>query len=485
MPAAPAAKDTLTIGVQVDPKTLDPFETTATYMSVFAQICEPLIYWDTDESGAPVIKKWLATDYKWLDDVTLQFKLREGVTMSNGEPFNADSAKLSLELLFKAFNYSQWLTDMLKEVQKVDENTVNVVFAEPAPYLISVLAQGSFQIAAEDYEKRGQDDFIQSPVCTGPWVFKEHVKDSHITLTANPNYWAGTPTIQTITYRIIPDDNARVAALEAGDVDLITFVPASALPRLTANQEVPVFQQHILRQVAVFFDTSTPQAEPLKNEKVRLALNYAIDRDAICNQVLAGRCTVMDGQYLTKGHSGYNPELKAYPFDPAKAKELLTEAGYPNGFEIDYWYLQNYKPQAEAISGYLRAVGIKVTEKVTDYAEWARSFDAKQMTPLYTLGFLFGTDGYLAMISYVPGARFRTIEMPKAFDDAMAKAEKASDEAERVKLVQEAMKAIHDDPFAVYLYSPVDLYAAQSWVKGFVPRADQTIRLTNMGVTLK
>lgn len=106
-PAQPAARDTLTIAQFVDPPNLDPYNTTAPYISVFAQICEPLVYWDSDAAGNAVIKKLLATDYRWLDDTRLQFKLRPGVKFSNGEPFNAAAAKFSLEQLFAAFNYSQ------------------------------------------------------------------------------------------------------------------------------------------------------------------------------------------------------------------------------------------------------------------------------------------------------------------------------------------------------------------------------------------
>jgi peptide/nickel transport system substrate-binding protein len=484
-PPAALAKDTLVIAQVVDPATLDPFETTATYMSVIAQVCEPLIYWDTDAQGASVIKKRLATDFKWLDPTTLQFKLRQGVAFTNGEPFNADSAKFSVEQFFSAFNYSQWLQGMLKEVQVVDATTINVVLTKPASHLLSVFALGSFQVPPKDYQTRGREAYIQSPVCTGPWVFKEHKKDDRITLTANPSYWGGTPKFKTITYRIIPDDAARIAALEAGEVDLITGVLPSALTRLKGNSSVQLITTPILRQVAVFFDVSSPQAAPLKDNRVRLALNYAIDRDAICKQVLAGNCTTMDGQYLTKAQYGYNPSLKSYPFDPAKAKQLLAEAGYPNGFEMDYWYLTNYKAVGEAVASYLRAAGLKINEKITDYTEWARQFDNKQMTSLYTLGFLFGQDGYLALVSYIPGARFRTSIMPKAFDDAVIKAGDTTDEAQRLKLLQDAGKAISDEPFAVYLYSPVDIYGAQTWLKGFVPRSDQTIRLTDMGVTPK
>jgi len=488
---AETAHDTLVIGQSVDPKTLDPFETTVPYTNIFAQICEPLIFWDTDENGNAIIRKWLATDYKWLDDVTLQFKLREGVTMSNGEPFNADSAKFSIQELFNAFNYSQWLKDMLKEVQKVDDYTVNVVFAKPAGWLISVMAMGTYQVAAQDYQTRGREAFIQSPVCSGPWVYKEHVKDSHITLTANPNYWAGTPKYQTITVRIIPEDNVRMAALEAGDIDLAVNVPLSAASRIESNADLKLMSIPSLRQFATHFDVDNPKAEPLKNAKVRLAMNYAVDRAAMCEQLFDGRCTPMEGQFLSRFHSGYNPDLEMYPYDPIKAKELLAEAGYPNGFEAEFTYTSGRYPQdkqaGEAIAAYLRAVGLKITEQAVDYAEWARQFDARprQTTAFYTVGFLFGQDGYLSVNSYGPGQRFRTSIMPQAYDDILAKIGQTTDDAQRVGLIRETMKAINEEPFAIYLYSIDDLYGMRSWVTDFKPRSDQTVRLFISAVSPK
>lgn len=488
---AAAMKDALVIAQTVDPPNLDPFNTTAPYISVYAQICEPLIYWDSDANGNAVIKPKLATSYKWLDDTTLQFTLRDGVTFSNGEPFNAESAKFSLEQLFGAFNYSQWLKDLLKEVQIVDDHTVNVVLNQPAGYVTSVMAMGSFQVAPKDFQTRGADAFNQSPVCTGPWTLKEHVKDSHITLEANPNYWGGTPKFKTITYKIIPDDAARVAALEAGEVDIAPNIPHSAADRIASNSGLQLSSIPSLRQFATFFDTDNPKAEPLKNEKVRMAMNLAIDRDAMCKQLFSGRCTPMQGQFLSKFHSGFNPDLKEYPYDPEQAKKLLAEAGYPNGFEVDYTYTTGRYPldkqAGEAMAAYLRAIGLTVNESAVDFPEWARQFDAKprQTTALYTVGFLFAQDGYLAMLSYTPGKRFRTADMPAEFDAKMEQAGKTADDAERVKLVQQAEAATNADPFAVYLYSIDDLYGVQNWVQGFTPRPDQTIRLSDMGVTPK
>ncbi len=490
--AQPAARDTLTIAQFVDPPNLDPYNTTAPYISVFAQICEPLIYWDSDASGNAVIKKHLATDYRWLDDTRLQLKLRPGVRFSNGEPFNAAAAKFSLEQLFAAFNYSQWLKDLLKEVTVVDDQTVVLTLTKPAGYVISVLAYGSFQVAPKDFQTRGKDAFNQSPVCTGPWMLKEHRKDSHITLTANPTYWGGTPKFKTITYRIIPDDAARVAALEAGEVDIAPNVPHSAAARVERKSNLRLATIPSLRQFATFIDVANPKAKPLEDARVRLALNLAIDRAAICKQIFAGRCTPKDGQPLSKWHSGHNPALKPYPYDPAQAKKLLADAGHPNGFELDYTYTTGRypldKPAGEAMASYLRAVGLKVNERAVDFPQWGRASSTRtparrrRSSPSRSPT---SQDGYLSMLSFAEGRRFRTSVMPKAFDSAMDEAAQGNRRRGRGRAVQDAMTAVNREPFVVYLYSIDDIYGIQGGVQGFAPRPDQTIRLGSMGVTPK
>lgn len=480
------SQSTLTIGQSVDPPTLDPFDTTAPYISVFAQICEPLMFWDSDDEGSAYIRMHLAESYEWLDETTLRFHLRDGIQFTNGEQFDAAAAKFSLELLFSAFNYSQWLEGLLDEVRAVDDNTVDILLAEPAGFLPSVLAMGSFQVAPTDHQTRGADVFNQSPVCTGPWLFGERVRDDHITLVANDSYWRGTPSFDQIVYRIIPDDNARMAALEAGEIDIAVNIPLAAADRIERNAGLQLVSIPSLRQFATFFDTDNPNAQPLHDVRVRMALNLAVDRVAICEQLFSGRCTPMAGQFLTSNHSGFNPNLEVFPFDPDRARALIAEAGYPNGFSVEYTYTVGRYPQdrqaGEATASYLRGVGLQVTEKTVDFPEWARQFDARprETTALYTVGFLFGQDGYLALLGYVPGARFRTSIMPQGFDDGMARASRATSESERVGHLQSAMAAINAEPFAIYLYALDDLYGVRAGVEGFKPRPDQTIRLLDM-----
>lgn len=480
------AQSTLTIAQSVDPPTLDPFDTTAPYMSVFAQICEPLMYWDSDADGVAFIRMHLAESFEWVDSVTLRFHLRSGINFTNGEPFDATAAKFSLEQLFGAYNYSQWLEGLLDEVRIVDDRTVDIAVVNPAGFLPSVLAMGSFQVAPLDYQARGKDAFDQNPVCTGPWVLSEHVRDDHLTLTANDSYWRGTPTYEKVVYRIIPDDNARMAALEAGEVDLAVNIPLAAANRIERNPALKLVSIPSLRQFATFFDTDNPNAIPLRDGRVRLALNLAVDRAAICDQLFSGRCTPMAGQFLTSNHSGFNPDLVMYPFDPDRARQLITDAGYSNGFAVELTYTVGRYPQdrqaGEAIASYLRAVGLQVTERTVDFPEWARQFDARprETTALYTVGFLFGQDGYLSLLGYVPGARFRTSIMPEEFDSAMAAAAVATNEEDRIADLQEAMEAINAEPFAIYLYALDDLYGLRAGVEGFRPRPDQTIRLLDM-----
>lgn len=482
-------KDDLVIAQSVDPQVLNPYTQVAAWLSVVANICEPLMMLDTDENGQVYFKHVLATDHRWLDDVTIQFDLREGVTFSNGEIFNADAVKTSLELLFTDEEYGPWLKDLLKEVIIIDPYKVNLVITKQSPILEFALAMGSYIIAPKDFQTRGLEAMRQAPIGTGPWVFKEHVIDSHITLVANPNYWGGTPKFKTVTFKIIPDDGARVAALEAGEVDIAAFVPLSAASRIKGNEDLTLASIPSLRQFAVFFDVDDPKAEPLKDVKVRLALNYAIDRVGMCEQLFEGRCTPMQGQFFSSNHIGFNPDLEMYPYDPQKAKELLAEAGYKDGFEVDYTYTVGRYPQdkqaGEAISSYLRAVGITVNERAVEYTEWMRSFMELDNTALYTVGFAFGWDSYFSLTSYLPGTRFRTSVMPSTFDEKVKVAGETPDQAERLRIIQDILVDLNKEPFAVYLYSLDDLYGLQNWIKDFQPRPDQVIRLTQIGVTPK
>ncbi len=475
------AKDTLIIAQSVDPHWLNPYDPTAPYLTIMTQICEPLIFWSMDADGNAYIKKHLATDYRWLDETTIQFDLREGIFFSNGEPLNSEAAKVSIELLFSSLNYSQWLEGLLDHVQIVDDNTITIFLTKPSAIVESVLAWGSQMIAPKDYAERGYDEMVLSPVGTGPYIFKEHVADDHVTLVVNPTYWGGTPRFKEVIIRTIPDETARVAALEAGEIDIATFIPLSAVSRIEGNPDLEVRSVPGTRQFATHFATYNPKGEPLKDVRVRLALNYAVDRAGMCEQIFEGRCTPMAGQYLVNTQFGYNPNLEMYPYDPEKAKELLAEAGYSNGFEVDHTYTVGRYPldkqAGEAISSYLRAVGLTVNEMAVDYPEWARQFEATQSTALYTVGFNFGQEGLLCLNSYLPGVRFRTSEVPSAFDVAVTDAGKTLDQAERIKLMQDAMIAINEEPIAIYLYSLDDLYGVQKWVEGFKPRPDQSIRL--------
>jgi peptide/nickel transport system substrate-binding protein len=486
VPVAAITKETLTIAQSVDPPKLDPYSTTAPYMNVHQQILEQLLYWDADAEGRPLIKTHLATEWKWTNDTTIQLKLRSGVTFSNGEPFDATAAKLSMEQLFVAVDYSQWLKDLLKEVQIVDASTINIVLNKPAAFAPSVLAIGSFVIPPKDFAARGADAFNNAPIGTGPWVFKGHVKDSNITLEANPTYWGGTPTIKNIVYRIIPDDAARVAALEAGEVDIAMLLPLTAAQRIQANTNVSMLSVNGLRQFLTMFETRTAAGAPLKDPRVRLALNHAVDKVAMCKSLFAGYCRPLPGQWLSAGQTGTDPSLEVIPFDAAKAKSLLAEAGFASGLEMEITYTVGRYPQdkqaGEAVSSYLRAIGIKVTEKGVEFPEFSRVFGANGMTPLFQWGVLFSQDGYLSMLPFAQGSRFRTSEMPQAFDELMVKAATTTDDAARVKILQDANKALNKEPFGLYLYTLDDLYGVKKDIGTIPVRADQTIKVAAFGV---
>lgn len=486
-PAAPAAptKDTLVIGQTLDPPALDVESTTAGYQNVFGQIMEQLIVFASDKV---TIQPMLATEWKWVDNVTLEMKLRQNVKFSNGEPFDAEAAKFSVEKQFNARSYSIWLKDLLKEVVVKDPSTIQIVLKKPAAFVLPAMARGSFVVPPKDFKARGKDAFDQKPIGTGPWVLSEWIKDDRIVMNANPTYWGGQPKFKQLIFRTIPEDAARVAALEAGELDIAVSIPVSAAERIKNNQKLKLHVSDGIRIMGLVFDTRVKGSEVLKDKRVRQALNYAVDKEAICKNLFGGYCRPLPGQWLTSAFFGYNPDVKAYPYDPAKAKQLLADAGFPNGFEMTMaWTVGRYpqdKQAGEAVAGYLKAVGVKVTEKVLEYAEFQRQGDALTRGNAYLAGYLTPPDAYLTLVIFQPGSTlYRHWDFDPKFDALIANSASEQDDKKRQAMFQEGMKIINDDPFAIYLYTTSDIYATSQFAASFVPRVDQVLWLHDMALS--
>ncbi|MDF2115838.1 ABC transporter substrate-binding protein [Roseiarcaceae bacterium H3SJ34-1] len=372
-------KDTLVVAQQTDAYTLDPAKhTLITTANILFHIYDVLVTQDAE--GAP--KPALAVSWSNPDPLTWRFKLREGVKFSNGEEFNADAVKFTydraLDPSFKAPNFSRIAA--IKSVEVVDKYTVDFKTATPFPTMLFSVNEGAFasMIVPPDYlREKGPDALVTAPVGTGPYRLVEWRKDNRIVLEANPAYWGGAPKIARLIFRPIRETRTRIAELTSGGVDIAVDIPPEDVPPLkSGNTKVAAIASDTLYFYA--FDTLKPS--PLQNKLVRQALNYAVDVDAIQQALLSGMGQRIALTLPTTAF-GYDKSWQPYPYDPKKARALLAEAGYPNGFTIPLIsrqgrYLKD-REIMEATIGFLAKVGVKVEAQYLSPGVWAEISEKK------------------------------------------------------------------------------------------------------------
>ena len=330
LPGAAMAK-TLVIGIQENLTGLDPSNANETSAQSASRLFYQGLYgFDQDMKLVPL----LAESFTVSDDAKqYTFTLRQGVKFQDGTDFNAQAVKISLERLANPENKlkRQSLLSMLDHVEVVDDHTVKVLLKEPFGALVNTLAHpGTMIISPAALEKYGKD-IGRNPVGTGPFSFKSWSADT-LEAVRNDSYWKGAPKVDGVTIRSVPENGSRMAMLQAGEAQFITPVPPEMVKVIRANASLEVVERPSIVNWYVALNT---HKKPFDDVRVRQALNYAVDRTAFCKVVLSGFCEPAD--------SPMPPLLKFYakqgvwPYDPAKAKQLLADAGYADGFEAVLW----------------------------------------------------------------------------------------------------------------------------------------------------
>ena len=309
----------------------------------------------------------LATEWRAIDDTTWEFKLRKGVKFHSGDLFSAEDVKFTLERVLNPETKSPQIGNIraIKEVKVIDDHTVQLVTDKPFPLLLERMV--FFPIMPKKYfEKVGAQAFAeQAPSGTGPYKFAEWKRDQYLRLERFEEHWRGPAPIRTFIIRVIPETATQVAELKTGGVDIVRSLPPDLMPDLKANPTTYVSTAPILRTHFVSLDMRHP---PFDNKEVRQAANYAIDRQAIIDKLMGGLgmqvATVVNPMAF-----GHDPTIEVYGYDPKRAKELLKQAGYPNGLDITLhtgfgsaWGRQ----MGEAIAEMLTEVGLRTNLKIWD-----------------------------------------------------------------------------------------------------------------------
>jgi peptide/nickel transport system substrate-binding protein len=408
------------------------------------------------------------------------FHLRQGVKFHDGTPFNAEAVKFNIERMLDpatgALARSSFA--MIKSVEVVDEYTVKIITDVPFAALPAQLAYAPLAMdSPSQIQKLGNKEYYKDPKGTGPFKFVHHIRGQEVLLVANEDYWDGRPYLDAIVVKPIPDTAARLMALEAGDIHVAYHVPPRDAKRYMENPGLGITVLTPPPQRRMFIGLNV-QWGPFKDVRVRQALNYAVDKEAIVNQVFLGLAKPMDSP-LPPTSLCYYP-AKYYEYNPEKAKQLLAEAGYPNGFEVTLYYGPGRylldTEVVEAVQAYLAAVGVKV--KVVPL-EWA-AFTAKLRKPLeetdvqmFFIGWGLPTldpelgVGPFSRAAWPPGLNSMFYTNPTV-EELIVAQRAATDPAERCAIVKQLQEIIMEDaPFIALYYEP-QIHAVRNEVRDFV-----------------
>jgi peptide/nickel transport system substrate-binding protein len=371
---AQGAPKQLRIAVGIDADTLDPAgQTTTTVSNIIDYFFERLV--DT-ESTPGEVKPALAA--KWdvsRDGLTYTFTLRPGVKFHDGTPFNAAAVKFTIERLLdpKVRNPNRYLFSGIKSADVVNDLTLRVTLSQPSPLLLANLGTTTAAMLSPAAVQRAGDRFSVAPTGagTGPYMFKEWRRGESILVERNPNYWGKKPLFDEVLFLVVPDAGTRLTQLLAGDVHMAMLPPAPDVKGLRKNSRVNVIEAATDRTVFLVLNN---QWGPFKDVRVRQAMNYAINKKALLSSILFDLGTVSVSPCPPMMFGGMPVQEGGWPYNPIKAKQLLAEAGYKDGFEVNFFtptgrYIQDFQ-FAQAIAAQLQNVGVRANVSTMDWPSY-------------------------------------------------------------------------------------------------------------------
>ena len=311
----------------------------------------------------------LAESFEMVDDVTYKFKLREGVKFHNGEELKASDVKFTLERC-KTMPKAMSNASAIDHVTVEGDYDLTVHLNKPYPSLQYILNDTSMKILSEKAVTEAGESYGENPVGTGPFKFKEWVPNDHWTLERYDGYFKGPGLTHTLTMRIMPEGGARTIALETGEIDVSISVDAADVQNVESNPDLAAMEK---TSVSVEYLAMNCEKEPFTDPLVRQAVNYAIDKQSIIDVVMEGRGTQANS-VININIPGYSEEVESYPHDVEKAKELLAEAGYPDGFSTTIYASGDVRNrEAQLIQAQLLEIGINAE---IELYEWGAFLDA-------------------------------------------------------------------------------------------------------------
>lgn len=478
--AAPRGGDTVVVGMEAEPPNLDPQQYSGVHsMRVIRRMFEGLTR-QKDESTQVepgLAESWTVSP----DGLVYTFKVRSGIKFHDGTPLDANAVKFTFDRVLNkehaAYKWGKWSfvvgnTAMIKAVEVVDPTTVRFTLKFPhTPFLVR-LADVSTSIVSPKAVMDLKEGFPNQPVGTGPFRFESWDRGNRIVLRRSEQYWSTKARPERLVYRFIIEPRARVTELLTGNVDLIVAVHPDAVAQIQASAKTTVHRQ---TGIHFWYLGLNNDRGALFDKRVRQAIAYALDKEAIARDILKGTATVAHGP-VNPGTWASEPNVKKYPHDPARAKALLSEAGFPNGLDIAFWVpesgsgMQIPVDMGTVIQAQLARAGIRA--KIT-IIEWA-AFLARLRTgeqEMFANSWLAGTEdpdvifSFLFHSSAIPFPNRAHYRNP-ALDKIIEEARSTLDVKRRTELYRRAQLIVTEDVPYIYIDHDVQIVGARRNLKG-------------------
>jgi len=466
----PQSSQKVTVAMMAEPDTLDPTTTrfNVTSAPISNNLFERLVDLTPDGKFVPGIASWTVSP----DGKIVEFTLRKGIKFHNGDPLTTKDVEFSHNRALKTNPTHQRAMRTLDRFEIVDDYKCRFIFKEPDVLFIPTR---TLAIVSKSYfDKVGEDEFVNKPVGTGPYKFVAWKLGEYIDIEANENYWGQKPQVKQARLRFVKEDTTRVSMLKTGEVDMIMSTPYPLVKEIeSAGFKTSRLPTH--PPTSIQFHNGNPDV-PWYDKRVRLAIAYAIDGDFIVKNLFQG----IPGRYarLSPGELGYDPELKPYPYDPKKAKELLAQAGFAKGFEMPLYYfsgrIAGQKETAEAVSLYLAAMGITCKVQGIEAAQMldkARAFhnDPKAVyVGLATVPMAHLPEPTEALATGYYSKQAMALYFNKDMDTLIEKIQTTMDDTKRGELIKQAIRMLHEDVATIQIFSATDVYAMKSTIE-FTP----------------
>jgi peptide/nickel transport system substrate-binding protein len=493
VPATVAAQSPsqITISQPAEATTMDPGRSTQVLtVNYFFNLYDTLTRWDASLKLQP----GLATSWKRVNDTTWEFTLRQGVKFHDGSPLTSADVKATLDRILvpgKTVVTAGFTT--IESVQAVDPKTVRIVTKKPDPLMLVRMAQMGGQILpARLTTDDGAKELARKPVGTGAYRFVEWVKDERLVMEANRDWWGWEgkpPGVERVVWKPVPEDFPRLVALEKGEADIVTNVPPDRMQAIADGRTTKLVTAPATRTVMLAMNSTQP---PLGDRRVRQALQHALDVNAIVRNLYAGQGKPVAGG-LADTEFGHNAALKPYAFDQARARQLLAEAGHPNGVNVTLHSglgtMVNDKALIESIADMWAKVGIRAKVEMMEMGARQRMVNERALPPNGLLlinpqSTLLDADGSLWRLLHPTGlnGKYWAGSQPgHRFHDLMEQARYTLDPGKRKQLYAEATQVFHDEAPWMQLFQEVVVYGTTKRVS-FPVRPDYRLIVAEMSL---